>query len=702
MSLYIGNLSSRTRRGELERVFQRFGQCDVRLKDGYGFVVYVSAPNAERALTALQGRDICGKPLTIMWSNKQPRPPKRFSKAATSYGPPHGRNSARGRDHTDRNLHSHGRLDYKSGIKRLGSASRQVNSADMLDNDTSYHQERIKGYIREENCDYREDFPDEGGNVERSRLDNDRRGGQLHDQPSGNSVENCRELDQFEHYRGYDQKAEDENHHMAYSDSSQVPQSLQEIMGREHFSEVPLDPQNDDSECRQTCYSCGGTGHKMRNCPRENSSQSKFIGIVHRHDDDIDRGGRAEGKLEKYGSGSQGKKRSYRDSLSMSGLGDDRKRSGSVNHQNFTKTAISSEAKEVDRVRRKDHGRKRRRKRHFGNPNEHTEKKTKRSVPFSLHSDYTESRSYLTSQSPKPVPRSGLHSRSRSVSSQLQASTYNSRSSSTSQNTRSTRTKSRPRSRSNSQKSLSLSLSVGRPLPSSSNKVQSNPKGTLANVPISECKEIIVEQTLSRDAELESAGLESNMLAVKAENVVLSSKLENDVDKNEPLQRDWNDNLLMSTSLHDIANSSTLLSEKGTLTSRSLSSETFKEMREHQNYDASMMAHIPPPAKDSASEAPVCFHSACSTSISSEEMHMVLKHYGQELHDENERSLSPEAYFGSARLWPWEIIYYRRLKKGPISTENYARRVAQNQEFGIVDKFVRSSSGWGELSQEYP
>jgi phage regulator Rha-like protein len=51
-------------------------------------------------------------------------------------------------------------------------------------------------------------------------------------------------------------------------------------------------------------------------------------------------------------------------------------------------------------------------------------------------------------------------------------------------------------------------------------------------------------------------------------------------------------------------------------------------------------------------------------------------------------------------LWPWEIIHYRRLKKGLISIENYARRVDQNREFGIVDKYIRSSSGWGELHQE--
>lgn len=81
---------------------------------------------------------------------------------------------------------------------------------------------------------------------------------------------------------------------------------------------------------------------------------------------------------------------------------------------------------------------------------------------------------------------------------------------------------------------------------------------------------------------------------------------------------------------------------------------------------------------------------------------MVLKHYGMELPEESERHLPIEEYLGSARLWPWEIIYYRRLKKGLVSVENYARRVSQNQEFGIIDKYVRSSSGWGEIDEENP
>lgn len=98
-----------------------------------------------------------------------------------------------------------------------------------------------------------------------------------------------------------------------------------------------------------------------------------------------------------------------------------------------------------------------------------------------------------------------------------------------------------------------------------------------------------------------------------------------------------------------------------------------------------------------APETNVNLHSDISTIVSMEEMHMVLNNYGLELPKDYENNLTVDAFFGCARLWPWHLVYYRKLKKGPISTENYARRVAQNQEFGIIDKYIRSSSGWGEF-----
>jgi len=96
-------------------------------------------------------------------------------------------------------------------------------------------------------------------------------------------------------------------------------------------------------------------------------------------------------------------------------------------------------------------------------------------------------------------------------------------------------------------------------------------------------------------------------------------------------------------------------------------------------------------------ETNVNLHPDISTIVSMEDMHMVLNNYGLEVPKDDENNLTVDAFFGCARLWPWHLVYYRKLKKGPISTENYARRVAQNQEFGIIDKYIRSSSGWGEL-----
>lgn len=85
-----------------------------------------------------------------------------------------------------------------------------------------------------------------------------------------------------------------------------------------------------------------------------------------------------------------------------------------------------------------------------------------------------------------------------------------------------------------------------------------------------------------------------------------------------------------------------------------------------------------------------------SLKLTTNEVISALKRYGIEAQEGDSSDQSVEKYFGAARLWPWEIIYYRRRKKGPISTENYAKRLEQNKEFGIVDQYVRSSSGWWE------
>lgn len=109
---------------------------------------------------------------------------------------------------------------------------------------------------------------------------------------------------------------------------------------------------------------------------------------------------------------------------------------------------------------------------------------------------------------------------------------------------------------------------------------------------------------------------------------------------------------------------------------------------ECQYSDTFELEHVQLPSKKLDPEAPDKLSSGRSTSIPAEDLSMVLKHYGLDCQDENEKHLPAGTYFCSAR--PWDIIYYRRLKKGSVSTEKYARRVDQNREFGIVTNILEA------------
>ncbi|KAJ0088764.1 hypothetical protein Patl1_32672 [Pistacia atlantica] len=636
MSLHIGNLSSRTRRAELERVFRKFGQCDIRLKDGYGFIVYDFPPNAEKALRALQGRNICGQPLSLTRSNKQPTSLKKFAKAARFYEPQYA-SFARGRDYSNRKLHSIGLQNNRSGFKRPARHGRNFNAVNMLHEDRNYHQGRINDYIQEEHFDYREDILDEGRNVEPDVVENDRWAAHLYDQPNDNSVDYEME-DRFERYQGYDRKREDENHNMPYYGVSHAPRSPEEIMRGENLSEAHLEPPN-DLKSLEACYYCGGLGHKMCSCTMENVSKRKFKTIIRcRHGDDIKR--RARGKLLGIGR-----------------------------HHRLKRNSSSPEAKETDRVWRKDQGGMKQRRDDETQKN-HSEKEAKRSIKINIYPENVLRHLIQGLVRHHAILDLPIRSLCQGLSSHT---------------------------------SLSVSVSLGQPLPMSPNKVQPHPNGHLDNAATSEPKEILVEQgLLVGDARLEDAKLENNLLAMRNENVVSSSKLKDEMDQEQPMKKDDEDNHKVSLSFCEITNPSTPLPEKVLLTPGSLSLEPLKETKEFQHSEASLVVHIPVPIENPNSEALGSSHSGRSISVSSEEMCMVLKHYGMKLPDENERHSPVEDYFGSSRLWPWEMIYYRRLKKGPISTENYSRRVAQNQEFGIIDKYIRSSSGWGESIKDYP
>ncbi|XP_041025104.1 serine-arginine protein 55-like [Juglans microcarpa x Juglans regia] len=684
MSLYIGNLSARTQRGELEHIFRRFGSCNVQLKkDGYGFVVFDVRPDAEKALKALQGRKICGEPLTLTWSNKQPRPFRKYERGARLYESQHGMNAGRGGDYASRKMGSNSWRDYKMGFKHPDSDGGRLHSADMLDDETAYNEDIIKHNTEEKF----QTLHDEGGNVIANLADNDRWGGKAFDPSNYNGVENGIGFDRYEPYQGYDGKGGSETQRVGYTGGSPATRSSQEKLGKEQIDAAALNSPN-DSKPRKTCYICGGSGHKVHNCPKEHSSWRKPTKFDLREDDDANKSGRGKGELDRCGSRSWGKLQLSRDDMSARRQKDNRIASGSRNHRRLIKGGSSPITKEADREHEVDYGGKKRRRRENGSLRQSVAKKARKPISSSHHFKYSTSRSHTTSQSSKSPPNSN---RSRSASSRADSLSSNSRSTSKSQYTafRSYKTRSSP--------ILPTSLSLS---PSSLNKVPLYLKETLHNATTPESKAILAEQgqLIDRNADSKNVRIEKPTM-VGNETVPSSSKVE-DLEKDHHMERNEIDNHIMSGSLFELTNPSELLLDKGTLTARSLSPERLGERTEFQNSGVLEMEQMPPPIKKPDSEMIAITQTSCSTSISSEEMYLALKHYGLELPKENERHLSIEAYFGSASLWPWEIIYFRRLKKGPMSIENYARRVAQNKEFCIVDKYIRSSSGWGEMGED--
>ncbi|KAK8628916.1 hypothetical protein V6N13_009496 [Hibiscus sabdariffa] len=615
--------------------FARFGRCNVNMKDGYGFVVYDYPPNAHKALQALQGRNICGKPLTLTWSNKQPRPFKNLARVDQTYDrePLRMRNSARGGDYGSRNFDLNVQPDCKTSVEQTECHGTELNSADRLNAYIDYHQDHVKQFIREDDHGYKEDLLNEDAQDEPNQMD-DRWDGQRNDHSNGNDIEH--EIE-FDRYVGHDRKADDENHQIVYYSGCPAEKSPQERIVTKLIGEETLNHPK-DAKLLQACYSCGALGHKKHNCPHEITS------------------GRYSSR-KAYGSGKSGRLRENRSSF----IG-----------------------KETDRAWENDTEGKKRSRWKGGTPQRHNAKK-ERPISSPLHPDYSASRSRSKSKSIMHMPRSISQSRSRSVSSRARTSSKNLRLSSRSHYSRSRSSKSS--SRSNSPTSFSSTVSLGRPSASLLDMGQFNLQGSLdkANT---ESKGIMV----GGDVHLENAKFDNNVAPVTVENAGSSAKVESEVEKDQAMPGGNCDNHMTPRSLPQVKNPSTPLSEKSAPADESLSPENLGEIKGSQDFDALTTEDVMVQPVETDSDI-----SVRSTSVSPEELCMVMKHYGLEPPNENERHLSAEDYFGAARMWPWEIIYYRRLKKGPISTENYARQVAQNKEFGIVDKYIGSSSGWGEL-----
>ncbi|MED6183680.1 hypothetical protein PIB30_039982 [Stylosanthes scabra] len=666
MSLYIGNMSEHTRKDELEHVFRRFGRCNVQLKrEGYGFVVFDFPPDAEKALRALKGRNICGEPLTLTWSNKQPggsfqRLPKGGGKI---YEPRHGRNSER-IGHARRKMGSDGWRDHEMGDDGRGE------SVGVPGEERGYHQDGFKDYVREER-DYRDEFRDDGSGVMPTLEENGRWGEPIQEAAVGDGNENALEFDRYEPYHAYDMKHDDDNH-VGYSGGS--PRATEETLNRPK-----------DSKFRQTCYRCGEPGHKMRDCTKERSSRRKFDRLDIRRNNRIDGNHRIEDE-DKFRSESLLKMRSSGDTLSMGHQRDERRGSASRQYHSPLRNKLSPMAKETDRHRRREYEGKKRSRIEIESPKRPRGKRSRRSTNSSLHSDHSTSHSLPNSRSPKSLRRSRFRSRSRSVSSRSRSSSSKLISSS-----KSPHRKGKSSNYKTSSSHRSLSVSLNQPLPSSPKKIEPNSKSSSINATAPECVDHLVVQghKIGSAMELENVQSKDEGVAVNGISAVHSTVVDDiENDQYVEVDNDKNSSLSPSDTVADLT--------KSHLTGN-LSTEVVKETELSRHTGTPLVHDIQRGIQNQVSETRVSSRSRHSTAISTEEMFTVLKNYGLELPKDNEEKLSVDAFFGSARLWPWHIVYYRRLKKGPISAENYARRVAQNREFGIVDKYIRSSSGWGEV-----
>ncbi|GAU39127.1 hypothetical protein TSUD_23060 [Trifolium subterraneum] len=484
------------------------------------------------------------------------------------------------------------------------------------------------------------DFPDEGGGVVPNQEEDGKWVEPTHDLAIDCGNGNTLEFDRYEPSRCYDRKNDKD-----YSGGSAKVHS-QENVGRSR-TQIGEETSNhpNGSKFQQIC---GEIGHKMQNFRKEHSLQRRY------NRSELD-----DGKDDKI--------------YKRLRVEDDMWRvSGSQHDCEPLKNVSSLVTKEADKYQRKEYGGEKQSKNIIESPKRSRAKISRQSVSSSLLSDCSAYRPLTHSQSSKSLPRSTSYSRSRSVSSRAHSSSPKSRSSSKSQNCKGKQLHSM---RSSSPTSLSASLNQS--LPSSPNEIQFNSKSSstdAAAAAFEPVDHLVAQgQQIGSTMDLENLQSKDSGIAVNGQATVSTTAVDV-IEKDQHEQEDNNENLIKP------------------IVAGNLSPIRVKEAGGIQNSGTLMMdtTEVKPTL-----ETHINSSSGCSTIISTEEMCMVLSKSGLDLPEGHEIKLKMHDFLGAARLWPWYIIYYRRLKKGPISIENYARRVAQNQEFGIVDKYIRSSSGWG-------
>ena len=68
MSLFIGNLSSKTTKEELTDLFNKYGKCYIKHKGSFAFAEFEEEKDASKALDALKGKSVHERDMNIEWS----------------------------------------------------------------------------------------------------------------------------------------------------------------------------------------------------------------------------------------------------------------------------------------------------------------------------------------------------------------------------------------------------------------------------------------------------------------------------------------------------------------------------------------------------------------------------------------------------------------------------------------------------------
>lgn len=663
MSLYVGHLSPHVRQDELERVFQRFGRCNIQLKDGYGFVVYEVTANAERALRALRGKQVCGEQISLNWSNKQPRPFQRPTRGSR-FDEPYRRRVFREDDVTGFRS-SQDRRDFSTDahIPAYNHGGRRVDGTAYKE---SGHMREDVNNVKENRGENLTDSLMDEDTGELNPLEHDRWGEPSNDVLPGHGVGKDSDFDRYEPYHGYNKSDEKEGNQRTSSDGS----PYRGLHGKGHRGNFIVEAGRnfDKSVPPLACYNCGQLGHIKRKCPEGYGRRERFTKFEQMRDGMSFRD-KVEGRRKRFQANFWGS--TSRDQFIARRSAWDRKEVLS-NKSIRTGTSLERREKQRSKLHSRSQTKKRTKEKYSSKKRLEKKRRAKASDTSSMSSDSSQSSSRQSRS--KSISGSRSHSTS-TASSRSHLASSKSRSVSVSSYAKSKSSRSRSRSfsrskcRSTPHRSLSLSVSLGR-------KPASSPKNIERNVSIT---------TILKNNSEHMESLESNHSSKMTNSEVKTFKDENSLS---PLGGQIQSNV-------EYSGKNSVSPHKSDL--KVAYNET-EACFDALNGAASTNENFPKTSvpQGSLMLEPVEQVAVGSTIISRGEMLSALHHYGLASPNEDELDVSVESYFGAARLWPWEMIYYRRLKRGPISTENYARRLEQNKEFGIVDKYIRSSSGWGE------